>query len=368
MIRLALCITELDWGGAERAISEIAVRLDRARFDVTIYSLREKPIDDARSCVPFLEEHGIPIHFLNISGIFSLPKAMKKLRRLLREQKPDIFLSFMFHANFLGRLAARSAGVPHIISGLRVAEKRQKFHNWLDYATSRFVEKYVCVSQSVADFAAEEIKLPREKLCVIPNGIDLKNQNAGVFEKSHKKRILFVGRLDYQKGLDWFFPTIPDWLDELTSWEVWFVGDGPLRNELMKHLASHSFDAVRSRIKMMGWRDDVPQLISESAIIILPSRWEGMPNVILEAMAAKKPVVASDVEGIEELLGSHCDIQTFPFGDEVLFSAKLLTFTENPDTAESVGLENFERVGRHFSLESVIARYSNFFEEICKKP
>jgi hypothetical protein len=94
-----------------------------------------------------LEAAGIPVFFLDITGLWSLPGGFCKLRRLLKERRPDVFLSFLFHANVLGRLAARSVGVERILSGIRVAEKRANRHLTLDRWTSRFVEKYICVSE-----------------------------------------------------------------------------------------------------------------------------------------------------------------------------------------------------------------------------
>lgn len=356
--RLAFCITELDIGGAERAFCELAVRIDKTRFSVTVYSLRARPEDDRKSCVPMLEAAGIPVRFLDMKGKRSFFSGLRKLRRFLEEQKPDLFLSFLFHANFLGRLAASRAGVPHIVSGIRVAERQAGWHLALDRWTSRRVEKYVCVSRSVADFSKTVARLPEEKLVVIPNGVEIPSQNLSV-EKEN--RILFIGRLHRQKGLDWLLNTTPDWLAKLPDWKLAIAGDGPERETLVERLSPSRFDAFRDRIEFLGWREDTRELLAMSKFLVLPSRWEGMPNVVLQAMACGLPVVATRAEGIEEILGPLSDVQTCDFGDDRQLVDRILRLAENSDFAAKLGEENRRRVEDCFSIDSVVHRYEEFF-------
>jgi glycosyltransferase involved in cell wall biosynthesis len=358
-IKLAFCITELNIGGAERAMCELAVRLDKSRFSVMVYSLQSLPDCESKSCVPMLEASEIPVRFLNMHGLRSFPAGFFRLRKLLKEQQPAIFLSYLFHANFLGRLAARSVGIKHIFSGIRVAEKNAAWHLLFDRWTNRWVEKNICVSRSVAEFTETVGRLAKEKIVVIPNGIDIVPVNKIGNEKSN--RVIFVGRLTYQKGVDWFLETIPDWLGQLPDWECWIVGDGEDYNSLRNILYGKDYDSVRNRIKFSGWRSDVPELLVTSKILVLPSRWEGMPNVVLQAMSVGLPVVAAEVEGISELLGENNADQTCRFGDNKTMTERILTLATHPDLAERLGNRNREQVQKFYSMDTVVRRYEKLF-------
>ncbi len=363
-IPVALCITELDRGGAELAFCELAVRLNREKFDPVVYSLRPRPENDLASCVPQLEKAGIPIHFLDIRGFGSLPAGWHKLRQLLREQKPLIFQSFLFHANLLGRLAAYVAGVPHRFCGIRVAEKQANWHLILDRWTASFVEKYVAVSQAVADFSVEIGRLPREKMVVIPNGIDCQMYSPRPGRSdSVKKRAIFVGRLHRQKGIDWLLETCPVWMPQLPDWALWIVGGGDEKQVQQYHeLCEPLQDDLKNRIHWTGWRGDVPQLLAESDLFVLPSRWEGMPNVVLQAMSCGLPVLASNVEGVSEIFGPElAEFQTVPFGQTPTFSEKLLKIANNPDLAAELGTQNRIRVEEEFTFENMVRSYEELW-------
>ncbi|MDR1923592.1 MAG: glycosyltransferase [Planctomycetaceae bacterium] len=352
--KLAFCITELNVGGAERIMSELAVQLARRNFSVTVYSLQPRPV--GVSCVSQLESAAVPVRFLDMRGKLSFAPGLLRLQKLLKEESPDIFLSFMFHANFLGRLAAYFAGVKHVVSGIRVAERGAGWHLKLDKWTSGFVEKYICVSNSVAEFSKNVGGLSASKICVIPNGVVIPQS----INESSRNRIIFVGRLDYQKGVDWLIRTLPDWLPRLSDWEFVIVGDGILRNEI----ESQVDDSLRRQVKFLGWRADVSDLIAESKLLLLTSRWEGMPNVLLQAMSEAKPVVATAVEGIFELLGNGVEEQTCEFGNSRQFAQKILNIANNQTRATQLGQENRQRIIDNFSLEKMVQEYEQLLLKI----
>jgi len=364
-IPVALCITELNRGGAEIALCEIAIRLNREKFCPVVYSLQSRPQNDAVSCVPMLEREGIPVHFLDIRSYGSLWPGFRKLRQLLKTQKPLIFQSFLFHANLLGRLAAYSAGIPHRICGIRVAEKLARWHLSLDRWTSGLVGHYVAVSQSVADFTVEIGRLSDKKISVIPNGVDtnLFLPRESSLQSGPTKKAVFIGRIHPQKGIDWLLETCPYWLTPLPNWELDLVGNG---NE--KHL--RQYEAIRNslgnhlkeRIHFLGWREDIPKLLADADLMVLPSRWEGMPNVVLQGMSCQLPILATNVEGVAEIFGDDLvEQQTVPFGETRQFSEKLLKIANAHDFAAELGYKNRKRVEQEFSLEKNVRRYEQLW-------
>ena len=131
----------------------------------------------------------------------------------------------------------------------------------------------------------------------------------------------YVGRLETQKGVRWLVETAPAWLGQLPDCDLLLVGKGPEREHLRRMSADRG---IADRVHFAGWRSDVPAILARSDLVVLPSAWEGMPNVVLEAMASRLPVVASNVEGVAELLGPDADAQTVAHGDTTAFAAKVV--------------------------------------------
>ncbi len=173
-VKIAFCITELDPGGAERCLVELATRLDRRQFEPVVYCLGPRPLGNPISLVERLEAAGVVVHCFGARGLVAFPWLLRRLRRQLRVDRPQLVQTFLFHANVLGAWAARRAGVPHVVSGIRVAERQSGWHLLVARWADRWVDRHVCVSHSVRDFSVARGLLPIDKLVVIPNAVDVK--------------------------------------------------------------------------------------------------------------------------------------------------------------------------------------------------
>ncbi len=365
-IRVALCITDLDVGGAERCLQHLALGLDRERFDPAVYCLGPRPQDPQASCVEPLEAAGIPIHCCGASRPRQFPGTLRQLRKLMVRQSPQVLQTFLFHANFVGRLAGRLAGVPHVVSGIRVAEKHARWHLWLDRWTQRLVDRHVCVSQAVADFSVRQAGLPEDRVVVIPNGIEPAVTSAPIDLAalgfpSGRRAITFVGRLEPQKGLPWLLETAQHWLPRVPHSDLLIVGSGRQRGQLESQAQQLG---IADRVHFAGWRPDVAEILAASALLVLPSRWEGMPNVVLQAMACGLPVLTTEAEGNSELLGDQTGPQTAPYGQTQVFSEKLVTIMSSSSLAESLAQANRFRAASQFSLIRMVRAYESLWESL----
>lgn len=369
-INIALCITELDLGGAERCLTELAVRVDRRRFAPVVYCLGPRPAREDASCLPALEAAGVKFHCLGGRSMWQFPLVAGRLKRLLASQNTQIIQAFLFHANLLGRIAAPRAGVGVVVCGIRVAERGTPWHLRLDRLTQGWVDRYVCVSRSVAEFSATTGRLPSPKLVVIPNGIDLAKYPArqpadlnAMGIPTGRRVVTFVGRLESQKGVQWLIEAAPAWLEKLPDCDLLVVGEGPLRHTLE---ATCQAEGLAGRVHFAGWRTDVPEILAASDLLVLPSAWEGMPNVVLEAMASRRPVVASNVEGIEELLGATAPQQTVRYGDSKDLVDKVVSLMSDQTAAARVAESNRRRVEENFAISRMVAAYEDLWESLIR--
>jgi glycosyltransferase involved in cell wall biosynthesis len=365
-IRVALVITELDVGGAERCLVNLATRLERQRFTPVVYALAGPPSDD--ELVNQLNAAHVPVHFLSARGWWHFPSAKARLRSLLAEQAPHVVQTFLFHANVLGAVAGLEARVPEIVLGVRVADP-SRWRRWVESRVARRVSRVVCVSRSVADYVREMANMPPEKLAVIPNGIDFSAgptpaADLGRFGIASDRKVLaFVGRLHPQKGLDWLLPRLPPAFAQLPNHDLLVIGDGPQRSRLARQAGSLG---IANRIHFVGRQGDVAALLRSSSLLVLPSRWEGMPNVVLEAMAAGLPVVSTDAAGVEELLGDAAPEQMAAQGDSDGFMRRLLRLAKDERLSSALGQRNRRRAEQHFSLSEVVARYAALYESLLR--
>jgi glycosyltransferase involved in cell wall biosynthesis len=289
-----------------------------------------------------------------------------RLKRRLQALRIGLVQSFLFHANVVAATAGRLAGVK-VVAGIRVADpnrQRQRLERWL----APVIERYVCVSQSVADFSAEVAGLPREKLVVIPNGVDVARfRDATAIHLSTlglpagRRWLIAVGRLEKQKGYDRLLPLLPTVFEAHREYDLLLVGSGAERESLTRQARELGIEA---RVHFAGWQTNVPGLLKAAELLLLPSRYEGMPNVVLEAMAAALPVVATGVEGTAELLGPLAAEQLTPPEDGPAFQAALLAMLASRDGQIELGRANQRRVEERFSLAVMAIAYESFYTSL----
>ncbi len=382
--RIALCITELRMGGAERCLAQLAARLDRNQFEPVVVSLKPAPSAEDLSCVPLLQGAGIEPYFLNARRWRDLPRLLRQLTDLFRRHPIELVQSFLFHANLASRWAARRASRAvacpgttssarcRVVSGIRVAERASGWHLWLDRWTQRWVDHYVCVSQAVAEFTVVEAGIRPEKITVIPNGIAWEDYPAAnradlteLGVRPGRKVIVAIGRLEEQKGFGWLISSARAWLGGLADCDLLVVGDGPMRAWLQQEA---SRQGLADRIHFAGLRGDVPEILAASSLLVLPSQWEGMPNVVLEAMASGLPVVATRVEGVAELLGPAFEEQTVAYGDTPALADRLARLVGDRGLADRLGRENQRRVRDHFGLDRMVQAYQQLWTRLLDTP
>lgn len=248
-----------------------------------------------------LEEADISVTSLNC-GSFADVRSYFRLKKAIDTAKPDVLVCFLHQANIYGRLVACQLKIP-VVSGVRVADRR-RWIAWTERLTKSCVTHYIAVSKHVAETHARLCGIPGDRISSINNGVDAtaaiahRTEDEGTGDPRHQ--ILFMGRLTHQKApIDLLkaFNVLPAKL-RATS-RLTFAGEGELRSQIEATVLQLG---LSNSVNLVGQRDNPAELMAESTLLVLPSLWEGMPNVVLEAMATGLPVVATDVDGTRELI------------------------------------------------------------------
>ena len=349
-------ITDLDVGGAERALVSLAVHLNQQRWQPAVFCL-DKPGLFANA----LRQANVPCECLGVDRRNPV-QAVARLARGLRRFRPELVQSFMFHANLATRLAAPWAGFPWVVGGLRVAERQKRWHLTLDHLTASLSTGSVCVSQGVLRFSREIARLDPAQLIVVPNGIEIAPFDAAIpipratlGIPDHAHLALYVGRLDQQKGLPDLLKAAEEVISEKPDWHLALAGDGPCRDWLLQQIVNRV--ALHGKVHWLGRRDDIPSVLKSANVLVHPSLWEGMPNTILEAMAAGLAVIGTTIEGTEDLVVPDQTGWLVPPHDAVALANVLLAAAESPDLAKRYGQAGRLRAERHFSLKATVAGY-----------
>ena len=366
--RVALIITELSAGGAEKALVELALRLDPTRFEPVVFTLSGLPRDQENTLAPILARRGIEVVPLDVRGVASAISAIWRLSRLLKRGGFQVAQGFMFHANILGRLAARLARTPVFCAGVRVAERDAPRRLKIDRLFARLCDRWVCVSESVARFTVDVGGIEASRVVTIPNGAsttagDLADSAAPPlpdgWEASERKAVA-VGRLARQKGFDELLSDADSWLlaPRQEKWTLWIFGEGEERESLERIVSEKGLGEVAF---LPGWRSDVRRLLEDADLFLLPSRWEGMPNALLEAASLGKACLCRNAEGVAEILGAGAQEQVVESASGPEWRAAAVRLMSDADLRARLGASNRSRAESEFSSSKTARRYEELW-------
>lgn len=318
--RVAFLIVDLDHGGAQRLITWMAPRLQARGADVHVITLKDvAPLNP-----------GVPVRRLGMSKWSVL--AIPRLVALLRDLRPDVLHTHLFHANVLGRLCGRLAGVPHIRSTLHTLEG-PPWHRALDRLTAPLADSHEFVSLAVARHAGRPGDVVRYG---VPPG-------SASPARVHPDLIVTAGRLVPGKGIDDLLIALP------ARARLRILGDGPDADRLK--LLVRDLD-LRDRVDFPGWTDDVPAGMRGAAAAVFPSRLgEGSPVAVVEAMMAGIPVVATDVGGTRELVEDGVTGWLVPPGRPDALAEEIAWILAHPAEARAVADMGREVARERFDID-----------------
>jgi glycosyltransferase involved in cell wall biosynthesis len=361
-------ILEATTGGTRRHLRDVVLGLDRERFRVSVLcaTRRDAGIHDDFSAFRLAGTTIQEVDMLRRVAPCQDLLALWRLTRRLKALAPDIVHTHSSKAGILGRLAARRAGVPRVIHTphvfafqMQVSAPLRRLYAAIERRAARWADTFVCVCRAEAMAVTETLGAPSTAVALIPNGIDLPPRPARK-RKPHSLTIGFAGRLVEQKGPDLLIEAIPRVHQALPDARVVIVGRGEMEAALRARIDELEL-ADMCEIRVPEPSQDLTPVVADFDLCVMPSRWEGMPYTLLEAMALGVPVVASFVGGIPEVITDGRNGLLVPPGDPAALAAAMARLGWDAGLRRRLGDAARETVSRNHSLKGMIHALSALY-------
>lgn len=353
MPRIILVTHTLEAGGAERVVADLACRLPSLGCAVEVVTVLGTGSleDELRAC-------GIPVTHLRRHGFLGFG-TVKDLVRLFREKRPDVVHTHLFLADFWGRIAARLARVPAVVTtdhNVNVTYRRS--HRFVNRALVPLTDRFVAVSDAVA----EDMRghgIPDAKIITIRNGIDVSRFAVRPrLPFSATPRLLAVGRLAEQKGYGTLLAALANVRE---PWRLRVAGIGTLERDLRR--AAERL-GIAGKIEWLGARRDVPALLAASDLFCFPSHWEGLGLAVMEAAVAGIPIIASDLPALRELFADG-DITFVPSEDVSGWAAALSYALSHGDEMIERADCTMTKARATFDVSRMVTAYAEMYREMA---
>jgi glycosyltransferase involved in cell wall biosynthesis len=362
--------SQIATGGSQNNLLRQAAWFNQQGYGVTVAFLYDKekllPSWSSKYQFPIIDlGFAPPTTNLFVQGIF-LIRGLIRLFRLMRIKRYAAIETFTHHANLIGLPVAWVAGIP-----TRVGSHRGKIEGFPPILerlhammiNSPITTRLVVVAQRVSEDALGEGVHP-ERIIEIANGVALPNVDPAAVTRVRKELkvggkdilLLSVGRLRYQKAHDILLRALPSVLEKFPDVVLLIAGEGVLRQELEAEAMQLR---ISERVKLLGVRSDTSVLMSASDLFLFPSRFEGMPNALLEAMGYGLPVIATGVQGVDEIIRDGENGILIPLDDPKAVSNAILRLLDNPEERRRLGKAARETIEKEYTLDKMCAQYEN---------
>ena len=355
-------ITDLETGGVPLHLLRLATYAQRRGHHVSVCCLaRTGPVSE------MLTDVGISNTGLGAQGPWDW-RVLERLAGHIRDVRPEVVHTLLFHANIAARIAGMLCGFParKLICEIQTVEIERPWHLRVERWTQHWCRTIVGNSPSVIEHLQTLGHIHPSRLRLIQGGIDpepveqakpLERRDLGI--NNDDPILLWVGRLDPVKGLDELIEAFARVI-RVRPCNLVLAGEGAYRRRVEDLIRRF---ALTDRVFMLGARSDVPALLRSADVFVFPSRTEGLPNALLEAMAAGLPCVAANVPGCRDVIDHGVDgLLTAP-GAVADFAAAVLRVLSDTVLAERLGPAARAKVRRSFRLDVCLRSYLELYAE-----
>ncbi len=360
--------------GLERLLLQLVEPMRRKGYEIEFLVLyrKRKGMPPVHPLVEEARRRGIKAEQVEDRSRFS-PAIISHIAHRLREGRFSLLHTHDYKTDLLGLIAARWVGVRNVatVHGYVPVSRRVTAYKIMDLFALRFFSKVLTVSVGLHQQLISA-GVPERKVLIAPNVIDVQEftsrlssvnrdlrRQLGIPEDSHVVSV--IGRLIVGKGHRCFLESVQRILDTLPGTRFLIVGDGPLGEELRNFSVALG---IQPAISFLGFREDIADLMAISDVIVLPSLEEGSPYVLLEALSLAKPVVATRVGGVPEMVEHGETGLLVPPGDPVQLAKAILHLLRNPEEARRLGRRGREVIIQRFCIERLVRKLAEVYREV----
>ncbi len=350
-------------GGGEIGLLTLVKLLNREKYHQVICA-----VGQGGPLQPDFEATGYQVKVFDKKRSFDF-SLIAKVANLMQKEKIDIVLTTLFYADVIGAFAAHRAGVPVDISW-EVVSHPFKFHHTYAYKRAlRHIDMVVPVSHAIGRQVMAERGVPQAKIHTIHYGVDIQKYNIrnGANRRAElglrPDEIVFGtnARMTHQKGHVYLIEAAQEVVKKHPNVRFVLAGDGPLRAEIENQIKNANLE---KNFLLLGFRNDIAELLPAYDMYVLPSLFEGLPNQVLEAMSCGKGVVASAVDGTVEAVVEGETGLLVPSKNSPALAKALLTVLENRPLFRKFGENSRKRIEQNFTIEQEIQKFEALFDSL----
>lgn len=368
MPKVLFLIDTLNFGGAERSLVEIVLRLqDTTPLVYTAYKA-ESPLWSE------LRKENIELGSLGLQGKYQFVKGIRKLRKVIQHHQPQLVVASLFRSEIIARIACQLEGVPSVgsfvndsYSPLRFeklsfpAKVKLRVVQLVDLLTARMASAYYANTSVIAESNRKHLYLGSHPIRTIYRGrvID-KYSNPEHSERTGPFLFLSTARLLWRKGYKELIEAVTV-LKESDGFKVLIAGDGVNSQEIKEEVRRQG---VEPYFDFLGWRADIPSLLTKAHAFVLPSHYEGIGGGAIEAMLANRPIILSDIPVFIEVAGEHASF--FRMGDSMHFANQMEEMMEKYGEAQKKAEAALEFARKRYDIKKVAREHEDFYQEVIE--
>ena len=380
--RILYVIDTLEPGGTEESLLAVCEKMDRSRFEPVVCHVYRGDALRRR-----FEASGIRVVSLDVCRKYGFAQAAARLRSVIRETSSALVHTMLFRASQVGRVVGRWSGLPVVstFSGVPYAPERlenepqlRPLKMWLlrrtDALTAGLVTAFHSVSTTVGALNCRHLAISPERVRVIPRGRDPGSFESGPQAGKHvrealavsgrKPVLIHVGRFDPSKSHATLIDAMPRIRELLTDAVLLLAGDGSLRPEMEARVRELN---LTSSIRFLGHRSDVPALLAASDVFVFPSRHEGMPGSVIEAMLAGVPVVASNVPMLAEMIEHEQTGFLTPPGDVTALADSVIRLCRDEDLRTVIAERARRAACDDYDIRHIARKMEKFYTDVLSR-